>query len=246
MLRFCARSVSAHRGGTEHARPATYEAYEHAVTTGAEYAEFDIRRAGDGALVVWHDAAAGAAAVGGLDYQALCAAAGYRVPLVTDVLALLARGGVAGHLDLKETGYETEVTALALAALGPEGFVVTTLEDQSVRAIRASFPQVRTALSLGRDLAGVPRPRWAAVRASELVPLGRIRRCGAAGVAVNYQLARMGVTRACAAAGLGVMVWTVDSDRQLDEFLRDERVDVVITNRPGRALERRAALRRPA
>jgi glycerophosphoryl diester phosphodiesterase len=54
-----ASRVSAHKGGAEHARAATYEAYEDAVTSGAEYAEFDIRRTRDGALVVYHDAAAG-------------------------------------------------------------------------------------------------------------------------------------------------------------------------------------------
>jgi glycerophosphoryl diester phosphodiesterase len=239
------RCISAHKGGAENARPASYEAYEHAVTTGAEYAEFDIRRAGDGALVVYHDVAAGAAALDGLDYAGLCAAAGYRVPLVADVLALLARHGVRGHLDLKETGYEAEVMTMALDALGPEGFVATTLEDESARAITGAFPQVLTALSLGRDLAGVAWHRWPAVRAAELLPLRRIRACGASWVAVNYQLARLGVTRACQRAGLRVMVWTVDTDARLEEFLGDERVDIVVTNRPVRAAALRAALTSP-
>ena len=47
--------ISAHKGGSERAEPATYEAYEHVLTSGAEYAEFDIRRTGDGTLVVHHD-----------------------------------------------------------------------------------------------------------------------------------------------------------------------------------------------
>ena len=51
--------ISAHRGGSEQARAATYEAYEHALTSGAEYAEFDIRRTADGILVVYHDPRSG-------------------------------------------------------------------------------------------------------------------------------------------------------------------------------------------
>jgi glycerophosphoryl diester phosphodiesterase len=251
--------VSAHKGGAERARAATYEAYEDAVTSGAQYAEFDIRRTRDGALVVYHDSAvaagpapaAGAGAGPGrvslasLDYAGLCAAAGYRVPLVRDVMALLARHGLAGHLDLKETGYEAEVAALAIAVMGPGHFVVTTLEDTSVAAVKSAFPQVIAALSLGRDLGGVPWPQWPRIRASELAPLPRIRRCGADWVAVNYKLARLGVTRACHRDGIGVMVWTVDGDGALEEFLGDDRVDVVITNRPRYAAGRRAALRRP-
>src|SRR5690348_2692472 len=106
--------ISAHRGGGEHAPEATYEAFEHSVTTGAEYVEFDIRRTADGALVVYHDARAGAGTNGNgtsrrrrvsqLEYAELCDLSGYRVPLVADVMQLLA-GNAAGHLDLKETGY---------------------------------------------------------------------------------------------------------------------------------------------
>jgi glycerophosphoryl diester phosphodiesterase len=246
-----ASHVSAHRGGAEHARPATYEAYEDAVTTGAEYAEFDVRRTRDGDLVVYHDAVVHEASsapglpqrVGGLTYAGLCAAAGYRVPRAGDVMALLARHGLAGHLDLKETGYEADVIALALASFGdPARFVATTLEDGSVRAIKTTFPQVRAALSLGRDLREVAAHRWLGVRAAELAPLPRVRRCGADWVAVNYQLARLGVIRACHRAGVGVMVWTVDGDAHVDEFLGDGRVEVLITNRPRFAVGRRAAL----
>ncbi len=63
--------------------------------------------------MAYHDTAAGRragrAALASLDYAGLCAAAGYRVPLAGDVMALLASHGLAGHLDLKETGYEAEV-----------------------------------------------------------------------------------------------------------------------------------------
>ena len=264
--------VSAHRGGAEHARPGTYEAYEDAVTTGAEYAEFDIRRTRSGELVVYHDPlvrgpapsgppAGGPAAsdpaasdpaasdparpIADLTYAELCAAARYRVPLAGDVMRLLARHGLAGHLDLKETGYEADVIALALASFGdPSAFVATTLEDGSVHAIKTMFPQVKAALSLGRDLREVAAHRWLGVRAGELAPLSRVRRCGADWVAVNYQLARLGVIRACHRAGVGVMVWTVDDNAHVDEFLGDGRVEVLITNRPRFAVGRRTALAR--
>lgn len=76
--------ISAHRGGSEAARPATYEAYQDALASGAEYAEFDVRKTSDGVLVVYHDARAGQAgpAVSGVSYGALCDLAGYRVPRV--------------------------------------------------------------------------------------------------------------------------------------------------------------------
>ena len=104
-------AVSAHQGGSEDARRATWEAYESAVTTGAEYVEFDIRRTRDGRFVVFHDPRVAGYPVSGLSYEELCAAAGHRVPLVGEVMALIA-GRMKGHLDLKEVGGEDEIIRL--------------------------------------------------------------------------------------------------------------------------------------
>jgi glycerophosphoryl diester phosphodiesterase len=237
--------ISAHSGGREAARPASYEAYQHALSSGAEYAEMDIRKTRDGVLVIYHDAHAlpGGPLVASLTWDELCGRVGYRVPSAAEVMQLLG-GKLRGHLDLKETGYEKEVIELALAAFGADGFVATTLEDVSVAAIKEAYPDVRTALSLGRDVPGWPVHRWAGVRGSELRPLRRIRACGADWAAVHYRLARAGVAALCRRHGIGVMVWTVDGDRLIDEFLASGAADVLITNRPAYAVARRARLAR--
>lgn len=235
--------ISAHRGGSEEARPATYEAYQHSLSSGAEYAEFDIRKTNDGVLVVYHDAHANhtGPAVANLSYSELCDCLGYTVPRVLDVMRLLA-GKMNGHLDLKEIGYEEEVIKAAIDAFGVDNFIATTLEDVSIDNIKRMFPKVKTALSLGRDLKEVPHSQWAGIRRGEIFPISRVRTSGADWVAVNYKLARLGVIRACRRNGVGIMVWTVDSDELIDQFLRDERVDVLITNRPEYASRRRAAI----
>ncbi len=235
--------ISAHCDHSADAKPITYESYTAALTSGAEYAEFDIRKTADNVLVVHHDARAGRRGplVRQLGYPELCGRLGYQVPRVDEVMALIA-GRLRGHLDLKETGYEADVVRLTSSILGPENFVVTTLEDVSVAAIKRMFPEVRTALSLGRSLGDVPRRRWAAIRHSELYPLRRVRACGADWVAVNFRLARLGVARACHQHGVGLMVWTVDAGPLIDHFLLDRRIDVLITNRPAHATQRRAEL----
>jgi glycerophosphoryl diester phosphodiesterase len=236
-------AISAHQGGSEQARPGTYEAYQRSVTSGAQYVEFDIRRTRDHVLVVHHDGRAGRARrrISALTYPELCEIAGFPVPRVDEVMQLLA-GRVTGHLDLKETGYEDEVIKLAMTTFGPGNFVVTTAEDASVAAIKRSYPAVRTALSLRRGLGEVIRSQWQRGSSRELLPLARIRACGADWVAVNYRLAEPGVISQCRRSGIGVMVWTVDSDDLIDEFIADPRIDVLVTNRPRYALRRRASL----
>jgi glycerophosphoryl diester phosphodiesterase len=131
---------------------------------------------------------------------------------------------------------------MALDILGPGNFVVTTLEDQSVAAIKARFPSVPVALSLGRDLDEVPRSRRAATRLSELRPMRRLRACRADWVAVHRRLAAAGVLAQCYRAGIEAMVWTVDEDAEMRRRLADQRVTVLITNRPADAVALRASL----
>ena len=235
-------AISAHRGGSEQVRPESYEAFQRSVGCGAEYVEFDIRRTRDNVLVVFHDTRCPTSGrlVADLEYNELCNLVSYRVPRVDDVMQLLA-GKAIGHLDLKESGYEEEVIKLAIDVFGDE-FVATTLEDESVFRIKQTFPRVLTALSLGRDLTGVPRRKWYGARRSELFPIRRLRACGADWVAVNYMLARIGVLKQCAHHGINAMVWTVDADRLIDKFVTDPRVTVLVTNRPEHAIARRAAL----
>jgi glycerophosphoryl diester phosphodiesterase len=235
--------ISAHCDHSADAEPITCQTYSGILASSAEYAEFDIRKTADDVLVVYHDGHAGRGGpqLAELEYAELCDRLGYAVPRVDEVMALLA-GRLIGHLDLKETGYEESVVALASSVLGPGNFVVTTLEDASVATIKRAFPEVRTALSLGRSLRGVPRRQWAAIRHSELFPLPRVRACGADWVAVNYRIARLGVAGACHRSGVGIMVWTVDQGPLIDQFLRDQRIEVLVTNRPDHAARRRAAL----
>ncbi len=227
-------------------RAGAIDAYAHALESGAEYVEFDIRRTADGELAAFHDARTRQGeALAAISYARLCEQADYEVPRVADVMTLIA-GKAIGHLDLKDTGGEERVVELALDLLGPGRFVITTLEDESVAAVKARYPEVPAALSLGRDLAGVPRTRWAATRYGELRPLRRLRACRADWVAVNHQLAGAGVLAQCHRAGLKTMIWTVDTDAGMRRWLADPRVTVLITNRPADAVALRASLAPPA
>ena len=221
------------------------EAYQSSLETGAEYVEFDIRRTADDQLVIYHDdhvtESPQKTPLRRLSHAELSTLAGYAVPRVTDVMELIA-GRAIGHLDLKDIGGEDEIIKLALEVLGPDNVVATTLEDVSVARIKELFPQVRTALSLGRELPAAPTAQRIRTRMSELFPLRRIRACGADWVAVHHRLARRTVLQICARHGIGAMVWTVNDAAGIDRFLSDPRVSVLITDRPGFAARRRAAL----
>jgi glycerophosphoryl diester phosphodiesterase len=237
--------ISAHRGGAEDAPLASWEAYLTSVGTAADYVELDVRRTADGELVAHHDpypaGVRGRPLVRDLSYSRLCEVAGRRVPKLADVLELMA-GRAKAQLDLKEIGYERRVIDLAHNHLGPGNILVSSLEAESVRAVREDFPEIPAGLVLGRALSGWGRLAWPRVRFEELRPPHRLRHSGANWVVAHHALARAGVVRQCARDGIRVAVWTVNADRMIDRWLLDERVAMVITDRPRSAVARRAAL----
>jgi glycerophosphoryl diester phosphodiesterase len=217
--------ISAHAGGAEQAQPGSLAAYQAVVSSGAEYAEFDVRRAGDGTLVVQHSAPR---------------PGGEPVLTTRKVMEVLAAGGVRGHVDLKGTGFEREVVALARSSFGADGFVVTTPDPASVAAIRSAFPSVAVGLSIGFGPASIVRSvrrlRW-----PSSFPFAAVQASSANWVAMSYRYARPDVLRRCTAAGLRVMVWTVNDDRLLTRFLGDPQVAILVTDRPEYAVGVRAA-----
>jgi glycerophosphoryl diester phosphodiesterase len=208
--------VSAHRCNS-------LELVEAALALGVEYVEFDLQLV-DGRLVVAHDADEAPR----VSYDA--------------VLAALA-GRAKAHLDLKFRSpagtYEVAAVTRAIEVLGAEAVLVTTLEDDSVRAVRRWWPDLAVGLSLGRSVRGLPWRRQVAVRFSELRPARRFAACGADVVVAKDVLARLGVRRWARRRGLDLVVWTVDRERALRWWTRPGRAAVVTTNRPGRALELR-------
>ncbi len=238
-------AISAHRGGEEAACPGTYEAYQGAVAAGAEYVEFDVRRTSDGHLVAYHQARTPwARTISAVSYRRLCRLSGYDVPLVTDVMRLVA-GRAAGHIDLKEARDATAVVGQAQEILGTTGFVVTTRDGVLAAELRQRFPGVRLALTVGGDMAETARFTLRRARTRGLSRLERVLACQVGWAAVHHRLAAAGMLRECRRRGIKTMVWTVNGDTALARWLTHPDVDVVVTDRPARAAALRDRLARP-
>jgi len=131
------------------------------------------------------------------------------------------RSGRPLQLDLKEPGYEVAVMRQALRTHRADKLVVTTANDESVRSVKHHFPEVRAGLTLGERLSSAT--------------LQRIEGCHADFIAVDERYVRW-----FDPAPRPVWVWTVDDERKLKHYLKDHRIEAVITNRPDLALRIRS------
>ncbi len=227
--------IDAHRGECGSLGLPAATRYTRAIAMGVDFVEIDIRRTTDGIFVNYHDdhTPSGRAARD-MSYAALDDELGDEL-LTIEQLVDIIDGKVGLHVDVKEEGYEADVVRFIQGGF-KRSDVVFTSGDDPIRTIKDQFPGVRTGLSLGDDLQGAPPWRYVRVRLSELFPGGRLRRSHADFAAVHERLARLSVLDYCAREGMPAWVWTVDEEVEIERFMRDPRVAVLITNRPDVAL----------
>jgi glycerophosphoryl diester phosphodiesterase len=253
--------LSAHRGGPgpDASRENTLEAMIEAAALDCEYVEFDVQRCRGGVHVLYHDDfvldGRRRIPIRTLTFDEFVAYAD--TYLLLDQALEIFRDRKKVHLDLKflsdpddggrdGDGHEVALVAHVIDVMGAENLIVTTLEDESVRAVRrwsrSRYPGLLVGLSLGRDVSGLGA--WGAVRTrlSEAFPGRRLRRCDANLVVCEKTLARAWVAAWTRRHGMPLLVWTVDSARELRRWMRDPRVWLVTTNYPRRALAIRREL----
>jgi glycerophosphoryl diester phosphodiesterase len=154
---------------------------------------------------------------------------------MAELMKLLANRAV-GHLDLKETRCADVIVRQAVEAAGPAGVVVTTEEDAVAAVLKRRFPAVPVGLTIGGDLAQTAGFALRRLRTPGLSRLDRVVASRADVAVVHHRLARTGVLAECRRRGIKTMVWTVNGDRALVRWLASPCVDVLVTDRPARAI----------
>lgn len=233
--------ISWHRAGAGDLKPAEMDDFVKAVAAGAELIEFDLRKLRDEEIAVFHDAATqDGTPLSSLSLSELRRKTQLEIPTFRQVLSAIS-GKCTAHIDLKEEGYEAEVVSLASKMIHDD-FVITSLEDNSIRSIKEKWPAVKVGLSLGRDLTGSNIYHHLLTRLSELFPERRTTAASPDFLTVNHKLAKLTLLRFSARTGVPLWIWTVDDAPTQEYFLQREQVEVLITNKPRQAAALRARL----
>lgn len=240
--------VIGHRGAAGEAPENTLAAFELALSQGADGIEFDVHLSADGVPVVIHDArldrttsgdgrirAHTVAALRRLDagawfnrrYPSRVRAryAGQKIPLLSEVLALVCERKCSAFVEIKEggdtyPGIEAKVLEeIARAGAGPHTTVIS-FDLPTLRRVR----QMDSRISVGIDFT---RPLLAVRRAKALA---------AASVLPHWAFAAPRFLRRAHLAGIRVFVWDLDQPRWMRRKISDG-VDGIVTRYPSRLAE---------
>lgn len=226
--------VIAHRGASNMARENTLEAFEAAISVGADAVEFDVRRTGDGILIIHHDKSISGSAGAISDstfrrIQSLADAQSYAVPTLEETLRMCS-GRIALDIELKEEGYEEEVLSLVGRYYDLAHVVFKSFKGGAICKIKDLDSEVITGLVFGL-------PSWVSPFAGlrKIFPVSAARRCRADFISPHWKLLKSLYFRRMRSAGLPLFVWTVD-DVHLAQQLIEYGVAAIITNVPEKIL----------
>ena len=239
----------AHKGAAALAPENTLEALERALECGVDLVEVDILALVDGTLVLAHSdnllELTHGAARGRVGRRTLLELRTLVPKLATldEALALLSAKApeVGVHLDVKQRGHEAEIIEAVRRHGIVERTVLSSVDPETLRSLRALEPDVALAFSYPSDRGGVGQRRLLAPVVAGAIRAMRTalpRRIAAFLDAVDVSAAMLhqGVVSAptvalCHARGVAVFAWTVDEPDALHRVAASG-VDGVITNDP--------------
>lgn len=216
----------AHRGARTYFHENTLEAFKKAIRLNADMIEFDVRKVQNNLFVVYHDEYIKEKPIKDLAYDDICKFTQIKVPTLDEVLKL-ARNRIKLDIEIKEEGYETEGVNFILKFLKEDEFVITSFNDNSLKIIKEVFPKIRTGLILGKSNPKNPFGTWI----SELFPLKRCQKINVDFLVPHWRLLNLGFLRRARKHKLPVFVWTVNETNLISKFLRDNRIDGIITDK---------------
>ena len=211
-------AIIAHRGASAHAYENTIDAFDKAVAMRADGIELDVRRTRDKVLVVHHDEAITGFSIpiskmNISEIEEFNRSSTYQIPTLEQTLKHL-KGKIALDIELKETGYETEVVDLAIQYYKPDNMLFTSFKKKSIKAIHEYDNNVLTGHLLnGFNSLKIKIPEWV----DYILP--------------HYPLCKIGFLKKIMTYKKPVIVWTVDNKKNGDKLL-DKGISGLITNDP--------------
>ena len=238
----------AHRGASGYAPENTIRAFETALAMNVRYIELDVHMSLDGEIVVIHDPKVdrttnGKGAVGNLTLSQLrnldagswfnrlhprkarAEFAGVGVPTLQEIIDLLKSTETGLYVEIKDPELypetlESRIISLLERMQFERKSVLLSFSAGSIVKVKDLDPTIQTALL---------------VTSPKLDPVSEAADLGANELAIRHTLLTPGIVQKARAKGLGVSVWTVNSEAAIRRVIALG-ADRIISNYPDRAM----------
>ena len=207
-------TIIGHRGAHGHPEN-TIPSFELALDLGADGVELDVRRSGDGQLIVVHSSVAGSLAVKSNPFNRFRKLAdGYEIPLFEDVLKTLS-GRTFLDIELKEPGFEEQAIDLIKQHADSRQVMNSGFHTVMLNKVYDLLPGIRLGFIYNRT-------QDEALRHNSPIDV----------VIPQFRLASRELIEEVHEEDLQVFAWTVNDEAEMRRLL-SLGVDGIITDKPG-------------
>jgi glycerophosphoryl diester phosphodiesterase len=224
----------AHRGASAYKPENTMEAFEEAVTLGADIIEMDVRKTLDGHLALLHDESVnrttdGTGPISELtlkQVKALDAGMGSRIPLLEEVFSRFLRDHVVLNLEIKCAGIEEKVLETVHHLFRSDRVLISSDCPHVLRKVKEIDGEIKTGLVVGRTKSKNPITLMKGV-----FPLATFRKLGAHTLHQNVRFVHSYLIQSCRREGIPLFVWVVNEELEMRKLIR-RGIDGIFSNCP--------------
>ena len=242
MFKFVLNNIVGHRGCDEFKYSNTIESFLKGIELGAGMIEFDVRRTGDGVLIIHHDEDVFGYNIKDYEYKFLKSHAlekGLKISTIEETLVIL-RGKAKLVVEIKEKGYEEEIVSRLREYFNDDEFVVISFQGEIIRRLKEKYQNVIVGLLLGFEYSELktmnPRINHMGLlteRYRELFPWKSVKNCKADFIAPHYDLLHLGLLKSAFKKNIPVFVWTVNNERLIKKLIKGNLTSGIISDKPG-------------
>lgn len=212
--------IGGHRGSPRKHKENTILSFLQAIEDGADFIEFDVRRARDGNLVIHHDAEISGIALRTLklsEINEIAIEKGYEVPVLEDVL-IHCVNRIMLDVEIKEPDITGEAVKQILRYFSPDGFIVTSFYDETLSNLNTYHPKIKKGLLFDKNSNHDLEKRIISLKPDFLLP--------------HYSSFNISVVELCHKFKLKTILWTVNNEADMIKFINDKLVTGIISDHP--------------
>lgn len=220
MTRSGRKLIGGHRGSPKKHKENTILSFLQAIEDGADFIEFDVRRAKDGNLVIHHDAEISGILLKNLklsEINEISLKNGYEVPVLEDVLRHCVNR-IMLDVEIKEPDITGESVKQMLRYCSLDGFMITSFYDETLATLNSNHPGIKKGLLFDKDSDHNLEKRIKVLKPDFLLP--------------HYSSFTASVAKLCTDFNLRAILWTVNSEPQMKKFINDPLVAGIISDYP--------------
>lgn len=205
-----------------------------------DWVEIDVQRTSDGHYIMWHDYLCG---IKPAEKQTLNELKSQNIFTLKQGLDLLQQHNLKPHIDAKCT--YTDQLALYVRKQTESEFLITVTDPREIQKLAALKTQQKIKMKTGLSLPAIAlKPGLisrAATYSSQLMYAAKLPESKADFLAVHHLPAKLWVLKAAERKNIPVMVWTLDTEKEIQYMLNHNQVWAIVTNTPEAACELKQA-----